>query len=377
MSEFQYIGFRAVDKPVSGKNLDYMRQQSSRAEITPWSFDNEYHWGDFGGDEISMLRRGYDIHLHYANFGIRKLLIGLPHDLTKSPEARPYLTKDGLEFFTSKKQPGGILSVNPYHETDDLAELWDLDEVLDRLVPLRAEIIGGDLRPLYLAYLAVMLDMEHDPEKTTEGPVPAGLGKLTDAQEALAELYGLSDDMTAAAAQGISEKPVQEDPAKLHAGWLQSLPQATKDGWLLQLLADAESTARNDMLTEYRKSRPVAAWPTAQRGRTIAELLKAAEDMHVKSAQKAAAKAARQRARQLARMATDPAATLRETERLVKLRSRESYVQIATFLKDLKEALAGTADCRLAEEQAQKLRKENLTLRLLISELRQAGFVGK
>jgi hypothetical protein len=57
MSEFQYIGFRAIDRPVSEANLGYMRKQSSRAEITPWSFDNEYHYGDFGGDAIEMLRR--------------------------------------------------------------------------------------------------------------------------------------------------------------------------------------------------------------------------------------------------------------------------------------------------------------------------------
>lgn len=61
MSEYQYIAFRAIDGPVSEKNLAYMRRQSSRAEITPWSFDNEYHFGDFGGDALEMLRRGYDL----------------------------------------------------------------------------------------------------------------------------------------------------------------------------------------------------------------------------------------------------------------------------------------------------------------------------
>ena len=58
MSEFQYIGFRAAEKPVRDQDLEYMRQQSSRAEITPWSFDNEYHYGDFRGDPLTMLRRG-------------------------------------------------------------------------------------------------------------------------------------------------------------------------------------------------------------------------------------------------------------------------------------------------------------------------------
>ena len=46
MSEYQYVGFRAIEKPVTEKNLEYMHSQSSRAEITPWSFDNEYHFGD-------------------------------------------------------------------------------------------------------------------------------------------------------------------------------------------------------------------------------------------------------------------------------------------------------------------------------------------
>src|SRR6266550_2145969 len=81
MSEHQYVAFRAVDGPVSEKNLEYMRRQSSRAEISPWAFENEYHYGDFGGNAEEMLRRGYDVHLHYANFGIRKLLIRLPHGL--------------------------------------------------------------------------------------------------------------------------------------------------------------------------------------------------------------------------------------------------------------------------------------------------------
>ena len=46
MSEFQYIGFRGVDAPLSDDQLGYMERQSSRAEVTRWSFDNTYHYGD-------------------------------------------------------------------------------------------------------------------------------------------------------------------------------------------------------------------------------------------------------------------------------------------------------------------------------------------
>lgn len=88
MSEYQYVAFRAIDGPVSEKNLEFMQEQSSRAEITAWSFENEYNFGDFHGDEMEMLRRGYDLHLHYANFGTRKLLIRLPNGLPDPAAAK-------------------------------------------------------------------------------------------------------------------------------------------------------------------------------------------------------------------------------------------------------------------------------------------------
>ena len=201
MSEYQYVAFRAIDAPVSAKHLEYMHSQSSRAEITPWSFENEYYSGDFRGDAIEMLRRGYDIHLHYANFGVRRLLIRLPYNLTDAKAHKPYIGNDSLRFVNEKRGSGGILCIEPYYEPGDLEELYDCKAILERLVPLRAEILAGDLRPLYIAHLAVSCDGEHDPEETKEAPVPAGLGAVSNAQRSLAELYRLADELIAAAAR--------------------------------------------------------------------------------------------------------------------------------------------------------------------------------
>ena len=184
MSEYQSIAFRAIDGPVSEKNLEFMCRQSSRAEITPWAFDNEYHYGDFHGDAAEMLRRGYDMHLHYANFGVRNLMIRLPHGQPDSEAAAQYLEEDSAQYLKDKQGTGGILSISPYFEAGELEDLWNVDELVDRLVPLRAEILDGDLRPLYLAHLAISCDDNHDPEETTEAPLPAGLDKLSDAQRA-------------------------------------------------------------------------------------------------------------------------------------------------------------------------------------------------
>ena len=73
MGAYQFLAFRAVDRPLTDRDLIYARKQSSRAEITRWYFENEYNYGDFHGDAEGLLRRGFDAHLHYANFGIRTI----------------------------------------------------------------------------------------------------------------------------------------------------------------------------------------------------------------------------------------------------------------------------------------------------------------
>jgi len=377
MSEYQYVGFRAIDRPVSEENLEYMRGQSSRAEITPLAFDNEYHFGDFHGDALEMLRRGYDIHLHYANYGIRKLLIRFPHGLPDDGAAKPYFVEDSLRFLKDKQGQSGTLCIQPYHESGDLEDLWDVGKIIDRLAPLRAEILDGDLRPLYLAHLAIACDSEHDPEETKESPVPAGLGELTGAQCALAELYDLSDALIAAAARDVPPLPSQGDLRNQHAEWLHGQSQATKDAWLAQLMSDPRSTARMEILAAFRKSRNVPAWPTVRRDRTIVELLAAAAEIEKENNRKSAEEAARLKKKRRAAMKADPGKVLRETEQLVNGRTREAYSKISKLLAELRESLAGSEQSGLAERQAQKLKKANPTLTLLVSELRREGFLPK
>ena len=138
------------------------------------------------------------------------------------------------------------------------------------LAPLRAEILDGDLRPLYLAHLAVACDGQHDPEETKEAPVPAGLVTLSNAQRALTEFYGLGESLVAAAAQDSPPLPTREDPRDQHAGWLQGQSKAIKNAWLIQFMSDPDSTVKNEILAEFRQSWNVPVWPTVRRDRTIA-----------------------------------------------------------------------------------------------------------
>ncbi len=377
MSEHQYVAFRAIDRPVSKENLEYMRKQSSRAEITSWSFDNEYQYGDFRGNAVEMLRRGYDLHLHYANYGIRKLLIRFPHDLPNAGAAKPYFGEDSLRFLKDEQGPGGILCIEPFHEPGNLEDLWEFDALVDRLCSLRAEVLDGDLRPLYLAHLVMACDGNHDPEETTESPVPAGLEMLSDGQRALTEYYGLSDALVAATAQHSPPSESRDDPRIQHAEWLQSQSQAKKDAWLAELMADSDSSVRSEILAEFRRGRTTPVWPTVRRNRTIAELQATAAEIQREANRKSVEKAARERAKRLAEIAANPAPILGETEKLASKRTRDAYHRIAQLLADLRESLAGSDRSVLAEQQAQKLKNQNPTLRVLISELRRQGFLAK
>jgi hypothetical protein len=374
MSEFQYVGFRAIDAPVSEKNLEFMRRQSSRAEVTGWTFDNDYHFGDFHGDSAEMLRRGYDFHFHYANFGVRTLMIRLPAGLPDAKAVEPYLDKDSLYVSKDKSGPGVVLCIKPCYEPDSLDEIWAPNEFFEDLLPLRAEILSGDLRPFYLAHLGVIRDINHS-EEEHEGPVPAGLDRLTDAQAALASMFDLSAGLLAAAARGAP--PLPEDRGNSYDAWLQSRPVAVKDAWLSQLLADPRSRVRSEILAEYQKSRSAPSWPVLSLNRTLRELDTAGEELQQRIDRQKADAAARERAQKLARMKADPQSTIKKTEELIKQRSGRIYSEIADMLADLREALAGTAQAGLAEQQARRLKEENPKRSGFTGELRRRGFVKK
>lgn len=258
MSEYQFVAFRAVDAPVSGDDLEFMREQSSRAEITPHEFTNEYHYGDFHGDAEEMLRRGYDVHLHYANFGIRKIMIRLPGGLPDPEAASHYLDGESLAFTPDDAGPGGILRVDPYFESGVLEDYWDHWELIDHLKTLRQEILDGDLRPLYIAALAVGIDHNHDPEESLEPPLPAGMNELTGAQRALAEFYAIDEAILSVVSAESLPRPKRTDRQQACADWIRRQPVEQKDAWLCQLIDSTEQSLRQSILKQYRQTNPPA-----------------------------------------------------------------------------------------------------------------------
>lgn len=63
MSEYQYYEFIVLDCQLTSKEMAELRSTSTRADISPTRFWNEYHWGDLKADPAKLLARYFDAHL--------------------------------------------------------------------------------------------------------------------------------------------------------------------------------------------------------------------------------------------------------------------------------------------------------------------------
>jgi hypothetical protein len=372
MSEYQFVHFLAIDRPLDDKQLKFMEQQSTRAEITRREFTNEYHFGDFHGDAAEMLRRGYDVHLHFANFGVRRLMFRLPGGLPCDRKTFQALCPEyGVEWIADKKGSGGILEICPDADAGSYEDnYFDVGSLLHEVAPIRAELIGGDVRALYLAWLACPCD-----DESSEPPVPAGLGKLTRAQSAMAGFYEVSDDLLAAAAERSPPLAKSTDAGRSLKAWIDKQSKDELRSLVRQLLASEAEATRAETLSRIRDEAGGASWPLADPTRTLAQLRESAEAQRDKRCrrEKLAQEAARRK--RLGTISANPDKALASIERLVKERSVASYEQAARELVDLGEALGPDQGPVRARAVAEKLRRENPRLKHLAAALKRQGLL--
>lgn len=277
MSEYQYYEFLAVDRPLSREERDKVRALSTRAEITSTRFVNEYHFGDFHGDPTQLVEQLYDAHLYWANWGSRRLVLRLPALVLSEKTASPYAMEESLRVWTCSGHTLLDFSLDPEDGgEEDFERPWELSS----FVGLRAELAAGDLRPLYLAWLAglgvweLSDDDEEEYGRELEPPVPAGLSELTGPQKELAAYLNVSDDLLSAAAEvsapadggraGVDPEGVVE--------FVAGLPVAEKDALLVEAALGTGAQPGPRVLARYRESLALGTSTGAGR-RSAAHLL--------------------------------------------------------------------------------------------------------
>lgn len=289
MSEYQYYEFLALDRPLTTAEQAEVRRLSTRATITATSFTNEYQWGDFKGSPDELIRRYYDAHLYFANWGTHRVMFRLPRTLLDPALAEQYGVDPQVSVSATRDHV--ILDMTSEDESGDWEE--DLQGSLSAVVGARSELAAGDLRPLYLAWLSGYGAWERDEdafddedEDVAEPPVPAGLGSLTASQRALADFLRVDADLLDVAAETSPALPdARQDPGAL-AAHIAAIPASEKDRLLGLVAADQATRARRELLRGFRgqpgddiESRP---------RRTVAELLDTAWEHSQQREQKTA-----------------------------------------------------------------------------------------
>ena len=379
MSEFQYVSFRAIDSPLTEAQLQRMRKQSSRAKITQWSFENTYNFGDFRGDSTMMLRNGYDIHLHYANFGIRTLAIRLPQGLPISMnEFSRYVDDETVVWKKDPKGPAGILTISPQMDGGSADELWEVDEHVERLVEVRQQLIDGDLRPLYLSWLCACHYGALDSELAIEPPVPAGLGRVPDSINAMIELFGLDPMVVAAAAKRSPTHAPMPDQRAAMTEWLGTIDPALLRQWMLQSLTGEFTAMKASGLKAFRDSGIGESQQSAAEGtRTYSELLELAETLSKEKQKRERTRKEEALVKRMADIAESPKQYLADVEKHVATRSVRGYQQAAQLLCEIREAVGGKKGEKMACSFASQLNKKYPTLRMLTGALRRQGLLSK
>jgi hypothetical protein len=251
MSEYQRYEFMTIDRPLTREQLDAVNALSSHIEASSTHALIEYHWGDFKHDPIKVLHEFFDAFLYWANWGAPELAFRFPHGILPVELIDAY---DLDEFVTFTRYPHyDILDIH-FGEMEGPGE-W-IDYELGSLIAIRDELMEGDLRALYIVWLASQLmiegydededeeeeDEEEEDEEISVPPVPPGFGTLTAAQQALAELLQVPQELLVATAR--HSNAAVSSTGDDFVAWVKLLPPDRRNEYLVRLARNEPGLSR-------------------------------------------------------------------------------------------------------------------------------------
>ena len=354
MSEYQYYEFAAIDGPISDEGLRYARGCSSRANVSRVRWQNTYTFGDFHGS-VDTLLKYYDVHFFIANWGTVRLGLAFPKGAI-TPEAIQSYLRGGERYehtLTVKKISDRC--VIWWERNEEGGWGWtEGDGLIDELIGVREELMHGDYRALFLAWLADF-DAEEwrDPEDAAVvmPPIPAGLDRLSPALEALIKHFPVDGDALAVAA-GLSQA-ITTDRIPI-AAVLEKLPVSEMRALLGRV---AEGGGVGVMTELNRLTYPRVRIPAGQAMRCTDLAAKTIATREVRQTKEAEAEAARrQREAELRRQhlasVTQRADTIwSEIHALMDQKIASAYDQAAAQLQEMRDAYAQAGDIRTFEQK--------------------------
>ncbi|TFV57005.1 hypothetical protein E4P41_14985 [Geodermatophilus sp. DF01-2] len=385
MSEYQYYEFVAIDQPLTEDQQAELRTISTRALITPTSFVNHYEWGDLKAEPRRLVEGYFDAFLYLANWGTRRLAFRLPAEVFGSSATavlNRYLVGDCSTAWTT----GGhaVVDLSTGDDDGEYDDDWlDGSGLLASIVPVRAEVMAGDLRLLYVAWLLAVVNGEVD-EDEVEPPVPPGLDRLSAALRMVVDFLRIDPDLVAVAAERSAPLRIDDTLTEL-SGWLAQLPEESKDAFLLRVARGEGPRVRAELLAGCRRM-AASFGAGGEGGRTAGELLawaRGRREDRQRAAQEAAARRAaerrlaaeRAREAHLTQLAGRQDQAWREVLELVERRTAADYDAAAALLADLVEVCRREGTSETFADRVAQLRREQRRKISFLQRLDRVGVV--
>jgi hypothetical protein len=379
MSEYQYYEFLAIDRPLTEGEMAELRALSTRAVITSVSFTNHYNWGDFKGDPNKLMEHYFDAHIYVANWMTAIFMLRLPIEVLNKEMVKTISIPYVLDFKAVNNHWIITWGLNE-SENYDRFGMEDGSGWMMRLAPVRDELLRGDLRSLYIGWLAAVSRGMIGNDEMEALPV-CGLGNLTPAQLALAEFLEVDPDLIAGAGidspvdynEMLSEKNIDR--------WIKDLPRNEVKELIRQLLEgkghQAERIIRNRFAATQRALKTDNNNPP---GRTVKKLrdnagkarqVRMEEERRERERLEAGLR--KEREAYLKKLSEDFPKVWRSVAKTVKRGSGLAYDEACQMLVDISEAHELFKDKQQFRKELRNFMAGNMRRKALIKRIAAAG----
>lgn len=372
MSEYQYYEFQTIDRPLTEEERIEIGSWSSRTRPTSTQAVFTYSYGDFPKSPEQVVGKYFDAMLYVANWGSKRLMFRFPCTAVDEEMLRKYSFPDMVKIFILDDNL--VLDINFYDEESDNSwvegEGW-----LTSLIILRNDILNGDYRMLYLAWLkAISLLYDDDDIDGNEPSIPYNLRKLTASLKSFIEFFEIDEALISVASENSITRVDQSKSGIVKA--VKKLSEEERIDFLIRI-AQGEPHITPRLLKRLQElsiemqDNPDQNLPP----RTIQELLAAAQELSTKIQEQEQQKAEQERIRRLEELSGQENALWENVSLLIDQKQSKAYDQAVKILLQLRELAKYREQVEPFQAMVEKIYKDYSRLSGLKVRLQSAGLI--
>jgi hypothetical protein len=306
--------------------------------------------------------------VYLANWGSRRLMFRFHSSALDLNEIEPYCQPLIIEDHISVSTAGEFRVLDIAFYPEGCYDRTEGEGWLPAMLPLRQDIMRGDYRALYLAWLRAM-EFEDVLESVQEPPVPPGLKDLSPALHRFIGFFGLDEVLVQVAAE--ASPPQRRTTENWMRQALSKLDAWERDDFLLRL-AQGESGLSGRLHQRLRKVLPPPE-PQSLPRRTVGEIRRATAAQREAQRRRKAREEEARRVRELESLAERESETWDEVYSLIEETQVKAYDKAVDLLAKLRDLAAYRGRETVFQQLLDRIYEQYSRRPALLRRLREAG----